>query len=171
MAGGARWLKLLISISLIVMLYGCSSSPIVETVTTDAGRVSALPAGAEPVAIEPHLPARDPDIEAAGDRIAEAITYLNTRRRDRREVALRALNQAEATISRALRSGTQAESVRTALHTTLKDLDSAEHAIQRNAPDAARQLTAINKNLDGISEKQKVEAGSQPTEAGNQTPE
>jgi hypothetical protein len=158
--GGASWFIFLLCASIIVTLTGCSSSPIVETVTTDAGRVSALPAGAQPVAIEPNLPARDPDIEAAGDRIAEAITYLNTRRRDRREVALRALNQAEATISHALRNSTQAESVRTALHSTLKDLDSAEHAIQRNAPDATRQLTTINKNLDGINEQQKPEAGS-----------
>ena len=163
-AGGGAWLTILLAVSFIAVLNGCSSSPIVETVTTDAGRVSALPAGAQPVAIEPNLPARDPDIEAAGDRIAEAITYLNTRRRDRREVALRALNQAEATISHALHNGTQAESVRTALHTTLKDLDSAEHAIQRNAPDAAKQLTAINKNLDGISEKQQPEAESQTPE-------
>jgi hypothetical protein len=161
--GAASWLKFLLCVYCLITLAGCSSSPIVETVTTDAGRASALPAGAQPVAIEPNLPARDPDIEAAGDRIAEAITYLNTRRRDRREV-LRALNQAEATISRALRSGTQAESVRTALHTALKDLDSAEHAVQRNAPDATRQLTAINKNLDGINEKQKPEAVSQEPE-------
>lgn len=121
--------------------------------TTDAGRASALPAGAQPVAIEPNLPARDPDIEAAGDRIAEAITYLNTHRKDRREVALRALNQAEATLTRSLRNGTQAESVRTALRTTLKDLDSAEHAVQRNAPDAIKQMTAINKSLDTINQQ------------------
>ncbi|MDT5060232.1 MAG: hypothetical protein QOH63_691 [Acidobacteriota bacterium] len=164
MTGGVLGLTFLLCASLMVTLSGCSTPPIVETVTTDAGRVSALPAGAQPVAIEPNLPAPDPDIEAAGDRIAEAITYLNTRRRDRREVALRALNQAEATISHALRNGTQAESVRTALHTTLKDLDSAEHAVQRNAPDATRQLTAINKNLDGISEKQNPEARTQEPE-------
>lgn len=153
MVSGTRGLAVLLCASLIFVLSGCSSAPIVETVTTDAGRASALPAGAQPVAIEPNLPARDPDIEAAGDRIAEAITYLNTHRKDRREVALRALNQAETTLSRALRNGTQAESVRTALRTTLKDLDSAEHAVQRNAPDAIKQLTAINKNLDTINQQ------------------
>jgi hypothetical protein len=150
---GPRVLEVLLCVSLIFTLSGCSSAPIVETVTTDAGRASALPAGAQPVAIEPNLPARDPDIEAAGDRIAEAITYLNTRRKDRREVALRALNQAEATLTRSLRNGTQAESVRTALRTTLKDLDSAEHAVQRNAPDAIKQMTAINKSLDTINQQ------------------
>jgi ribosomal protein S20 len=150
---GPKALEVLLCVSLIFTLSGCSSAPIVETVTTDAGRASALPAGAQPVAIEPNLPARDPDIEAAGDRIAEAITYLNTHRKDRREVALRALNQAEATLTRSLRNGTQAESVRTALRTTLKDLDSAEHAVQRNAPDAIKQMTAINKSLDTINQQ------------------
>jgi ribosomal protein S20 len=150
--GSARTLKVLLCAYFIFTLMGCSSAPIVETVTTDASRASALPAGAQPVAIEPNLPARDPDIEAAGDRIAEAITYLNTHRKDRREVALRALNQAETTITHALRNSTQAESVRSALRTTLKDLDSAEHAVQRNAPDAVKQMTAINKSLDTINQ-------------------
>lgn len=149
-----KWLLFLLCISIVFMLPACSSAPVVETVTTDASRSSALPADAQPVALEPNLPARDPDIEAAGDRIAEAITYLNTRRRDRREVALRALNQAETTLTHALRSSAHAESIRTALHSTLKDLDTAEHAVQRNAPDAIKQLTIINKNLDGMNEKQ-----------------
>lgn len=159
-----KQLKFLLCISIIFTLSACSSSPVVEVVTTDASRSSALPPDAQPVALEPKLPARDPDIEAAGDRIAEAITYLNTRRRDRREVALRALNQAEATISHALRNNTHADSIRAALHTTLKDLDSAEHAVQRNAPDAIKQLTAINKNLDGISERQNAEIRNQNPE-------
>src|ERR687884_1086998 len=133
-------------------LSACSSSPVVETVTTDAGRVAALPPGAQPIAVEPNLPERDPDIETAGDRIAEAIIYLNTHRRDRREVALRALNQAEASINHALRNGSHPDDVRTALHARLKELDLAEHAVQRNAPDAAKQLSALNKNLDDMTQ-------------------
>ena len=140
--------RLLICISVPLILYGCSSRPVVETVTTDAGRASALPAGARPFAREPDLPGRDPEMEAAGDRIAEAVTYLNSRRRDRREVALRALNQAEATLNHALKNGTHNETVTTAIHSILKDLDSAERAVQRSAPDAMRQLTAINKSVD-----------------------
>jgi signal transduction protein with GAF and PtsI domain len=120
-------------------------------VTTDAGRESALPPGAKPLAVEPDLPAPDPDIETAGDRIAEAITYLNTRRRDRREAALRALNRAETSINHALRSNSHDENVRNALHAALKDLDTAERAVQHNAPEAVRQLASINKNLDKIS--------------------
>lgn len=148
-----RALQSLLSILLVFLICGCSSHPVVETVTTDAGREGALPPNAQPRAIDTNLPARDPDIEAAGDHIAEAITYLNTRRRDRREVALRALNQAESTINHALRTGNHAEHVRTILHTTLKDLDFAEHAVQRSAPDAVKQLATINKNLDELDDQ------------------
>jgi hypothetical protein len=123
----------------------------VEIVTTDASRESALPPGAQPIAVEPDLPAPDPDIETAGDRIAEAITYLNTRRSNRRELALRALNQAETSINHALRNGTHAETVRNALHASLRELDSAEHAVQRSAPDVVKQLAVLNKHLDAIS--------------------
>jgi hypothetical protein len=120
-------------------------------VTTDASRESALPPGAEPIAVEPNLPAPDPDIEAAGDRIAEAITYLNTRRSNRRELALRALNQAETSINHFLKNGSPEDNVRNALHASLKELDAAEHAVQRNAPDAVKQLTILNKHLDAIN--------------------
>lgn len=136
---------------LLIGLSACSSAPVVEVVTTDASRESALPPGAEPIAVEPNLPAPDPDIEAAGDRIAEALTYLNTRRSNRRELALRALNQAETLINHFLKNGSPGDNVRNALHASLKELDSAEHAVQRNAPDAVKQLTVINKHLDAIN--------------------
>jgi len=136
---------------LLVTFSACSSAPVVEVVTTDASRESALPPGAQPIAVEPDLPAPDPDIETAGDRIAEAITYLNTRRSNRRELALRALNQAETSLNHALKNGSQTDNVRNALHASLKELDSAEHAVQRNAPDAAKQLSILNKHLDTIN--------------------
>jgi hypothetical protein len=132
-------------------LPACSSSPVVEIVTTDASRESALPPDAQPTAVEPDLPASDPDIETAGDRIAEAITYLNTRRTNRRELALRALNQAETSLNHALRNGSPTDNARNALHASLKELDSAEHAVQRSAPDAVKQLTILNKHLDAIN--------------------
>lgn len=132
-------------------LPACTASPVVEIVTTDANRESALPPGAQPIAVEPDLPVPDPDIETAGDRIAEAVTYLNTRRSNRRELALRALNQAETSLNRALRSGSQTDNARNALHVSLKELDSAEHAVQRSAPDAVKLLTALNKHLDTIN--------------------
>ena len=65
---------------LLVCFAACGSAPVEETVTLDADRLSALPAKAPTVAVTPQLPARDEDIEAAGDRIAEAITSLSRRR-------------------------------------------------------------------------------------------
>ena len=152
--GGALSKSLALALCLLlpaIFNIACSSAPVVEVVTTDATRESALPAGAQPIALEPDLPAPDPDIEAAGDRIAEAITYLNTRRRERREVALRALGRAETALNHALRSNSHTDDTRNALHSALKDLDVAERAVQRNAPEAIRQLTTLNKKLDGIS--------------------
>ncbi len=144
-------LALLFSLLITFGFTACTSSPVVETVTTDAGRTSALPPGEPPIINHPNLPVPDPDIETAGDRIAEAITYLNTRRRDRREAALRALNRAETSINHALHSNSHGENVRNALHAALKDLDTAERAVQHNAPEAIKQLASINKNLDKIS--------------------
>ena len=135
-------------ITLVFTLCACAPRYVEETVTTDASRSSAIPPGAEPIAIAPTLPARDADIEAAGDRIAEAITYLNSRRR---EAALRAMNQAEAAMNRALHARAGDDQARAALHATLKDLDAATRAIQRGAPDASRQLIALNKTIDNLN--------------------
>jgi hypothetical protein len=145
---GRRLLSFCFGISLVFGLSACAPRYVEETVTTDASRSSAIPPGAEPIAIAPSLPARDADIEAAGDRIAEAITYLNGRRR---EAAMRALNQAEVAVNRALHSRAGDDQARTTLHAALKDLDMAERAIQRGAPDASRQLVALNKTIDNLN--------------------
>ncbi len=144
---------LLFSIIFVVGLSSCASHPVEELVTTDANRSSALPPGAAPVALAPDLPVRDENVEAAGDRIAEAITYLKTPRRDRREQALRALNQAEASINRALRARTSEDEVQTSLRAALKDLETAERTIQRGTSAAltTRQLAALNKSLDNLN--------------------
>ncbi len=147
----------LVSALFLVLLFSasCATHPVEETVTTDASRSSALPPGAEPVAIAPDLPERDENIEAAGDRIAEAITYLNTRARDRREKALSALNQAEVVMNRALRARQRSPQVHSALRAALKDLDAAQRAIQRGTTDAAaKQLAALNKSLDNLDLQQ-----------------
>lgn len=139
--------------------------------TTDASRSSALPPGAEPVAIAPDLPERDENIEAAGDRIAEAITYLNTRQRDRRESALRALNQAEVVMNRALRARPRNNEIHTALRAALKDLDTAQRAIQHGAPEsvAVKQLTSLNKSLDNMDVRPEPEP-DQPATSQEETP-
>ncbi len=130
----------------------CASRPVEEIVTTDASRSSVLPPGAQPIAHEPDLPARDADIEIAGDRIAEAMTYLNSRRRDRRDAALHALGQAEAAINRALHARAHDDDAgRAALRGILRDLDTAERAVQHGANDAARQLATLDKTLDNLN--------------------
>jgi ribosomal protein S20 len=140
---------------LLCNLASCASHPVEQTVTTDGSRASALPPGAEPVAIAPDLPERDENIEAAGDRIAEAITYLNTRQRDRREKALNALNQAEVVMNRALRAKPRNAQIHSALRAALKDLDAAQRAIQRGTTDAAaKQLATLNKSLDNLDLRQ-----------------
>lgn len=140
---------------LVLSFSSCTTRPVEETVTTDASRSSALPPDAEPVARAPNLPERDENIEAAGDRIAEAITYLNTRGRDRREKALNALNQAEVVMNRALRARQRSPQVHSALRAALRDLDAAERSIQRGTTDAAaKQLAILNKSLDNLDLQQ-----------------
>jgi hypothetical protein len=145
---------------LLFSLSSCSSQRAVEeVVTTDASRSSQLPPGAEAVAKEPKLPARDADIEAAGDRIAEAITHLNAKRR---EAALHALNLSATALNRALRAHAHDNGITLSLRTTLKDLDAAERAVQRGATDATKQLATINRNLDGL-DLQRAEATPEET--------
>ena len=134
-------------------LAACGSSPVEETVTVDASRLSALPTQA--VAVTPQLPARDEDIEAAGDHIAEAITSLSKRRGNTSArstaAAQRALEQADAALTRALRDKPHNEPVRDALRTALRDLNAAQRTIQRAAyADAVRDLMALNKKLDTL---------------------
>jgi hypothetical protein len=133
----------------------CGSAPVEETVTLDADRLSALPAKAPTVAVTPQLPTRDEDIEAAGDRIAEAITSLSRRRGPpttrNATAALRALEQAEAALTRALHDKPHDEPVRDALRAALRDLTNAEQTIRRNDFAAAgRDLNTLNKKLDTL---------------------
>lgn len=134
-------------------LAACGSSPVEETVTVDASRLSALPTQA--VAVTPQLPARDEDIEAAGDHIAEAITSLSKRRGNMparaTAAAQRALDQADAALTRALRDKPHDEPVRDALRAALRDLSVAQRTIQRGTyADAVRDLTALNHKLDTL---------------------
>jgi hypothetical protein len=144
-----RLLSLCFSISLILSLStSCATRYAEEIVTTDASRSSAIPPGAEPIAIAPSLPTRDPDIEVAGDRIGEAITHLRARQR---EAALHALNQAEIAMNRALHARPGEDQTHIALRTALKDLEIAERAVQHSAPNASSQLVALNKTIDNLN--------------------
>jgi hypothetical protein len=148
---------------LLFSLSSCSSKKAIEeVVTTDASRSSQLPPGAEAVAKEPKLPARDADIEAAGDRIAEAITHLNAKRR---EAALHALNLSATALNRALRAHAHDNGISLSLRSTLRDLDAAERAVQRGATDATKQLATINRNLDGLDLQRAQPAQDDTSEA------
>lgn len=141
---------------LVSLLFtACGAPPVEETVTLDAGRLSALPPKAQTVASTPQLPTRDEDIEAAGDHIAEAITALSRRRGTastrNTAAALRALEQAEAALTRALHDKPHDEPVRDALRAALRELKTVEAIIQRNAyADAIRDLTTLNQGLDAL---------------------
>src|ERR671929_2036148 len=73
---------------------------VVETVTTGAREATAVPAQT-PVYFAPQLPARDAELEQAGDRIAEAEVYLKKRQGP---AALAALARARRAAARALES-------------------------------------------------------------------
>jgi hypothetical protein len=117
---------------------------VVETVTTGA---RAAPAAAStPVYFAPQLPARDAELEQAGDRIAEAEVYLKKRQG---AAALSALTRARHAAARALESRQRVGARRDALAAALRELDTVEHAIERGAyEDARRQLVALDKSLD-----------------------
>jgi hypothetical protein len=118
---------------------------VVETVTTGARAAPAADAPT-PVYSAPQLPARDAELEQAGDRIAEAEVYLKKRQG---AAALAALARARHSAARALEARQRAGARRDALAATLRELDSVERAIERGAyEDARRQLVALDKSLD-----------------------
>lgn len=134
--------------ALAASLLSCSQKRVEETVTVDASRSSSVASNAQPLAIAPQLPARDADLEQAGDKIAEAIMRLKRRQS---AAALMALAQSRAAINRALRTDGRDESGREALRSTLKGIETAERAIQRGAlTDATQQLIALNRKVDSI---------------------
>ncbi|HEX8136864.1 MAG TPA: hypothetical protein VF544_04665 [Pyrinomonadaceae bacterium] len=133
---------------LCASLLSCSQKRVEETVTVDASRSSSVASNAQPLAIAPQLPARDADLEQAGDKVAEAIMRLKKRQS---AAALTALAQSKGAINRALRTDGRDEDGREALRSTLKGIESAERAIQRGAlADATQQLIALNRKVDSI---------------------
>lgn len=142
----------------IICLPACSQKRVEEVVTVDAGRSSSVAVNAEPIAIAPQLPARDADVEQAGDRIAEAIMHLKKRQS---AAALTALGQSRAAINRALRSDARDDAGREALRSTLKGIETAERTIQHGSlADAATQLGAINRKVDAIGALPPISTGS-----------
>ena len=123
------------------------TTPVVETVTTGS-RPSVTP-GPTPVYFEPRLPARDADVEMAGDRIAEVEVYL---KKKQSAAALAALGRARHATARALEVRQHKGARGDVLLATLKELDAVQHAIERGAfDDAHRQLVALDKSLDRLN--------------------
>jgi hypothetical protein len=125
---------------------------VVETVTTglDGGNTAKL--APAPVVNTPQLPARDEDVERAGDKIAEATVYLSRRQK---AGALRALAEARAAARRAYdrRAQQQHDPSAHTLLAAIKELEQAEVAVERGAfPDARQKLLAINHQLDQVEQ-------------------
>ena len=96
----------------------------------------------------------------AGDHVAEALTRLKRRQS---AAALTALAQAESALGRALRAESRDEDEREAVRETLKGLETAERSIQRGAlTEAATQLVALNRKVDAIGTRPKVNANIRP---------
>ena len=123
-------------------------APVVETVTTGARAAQQAAATPTPVYFAPQLPARDAELEQAGDRIAEVEVYVRKRQG---AAALAALGRARRATARALeaRQRKDRDARREALAAALRGLDAVERAIERGAyEDARRQLVALDKSLD-----------------------
>jgi hypothetical protein len=142
---GAALGLLLIAAAAYLFAHVRRPAPVVETVTTGARAAQAAAAPA-PVYFAPQLPARDAELEQAGDRIAEVEVYLKKRQRD---AALAALGRARRATARALEARQRKGSHHDALAAALRELDAAEHSIERGAyDDAHRRLAALDESLD-----------------------
>jgi hypothetical protein len=115
--------------------------------------------GAKPISVQPNLPTRNPDLEAAGDKIAEAIVYLNSRRKEHREVA-HVLDQAGVLIAHAEQNSDGEH--RRKLHEINDGIASISKGMHRSTADTAKQLAVINRQIDAIQDEIGSE-GSQPT--------
>ncbi len=124
---------------------------VVETVTT--GLNGAQPSQpAEPVVKNAQLPARDEDIELAGDKIAEATVYLSHRQK---APALTAIAAARASARRAYERRSQQQHGADAhrLLAAMRELEQAESSVERGTFNDARQkLISLNRQLDQINQ-------------------
>ncbi|MER3428195.1 MAG: hypothetical protein C4334_08850 [Pyrinomonas sp.] len=140
---------LLCGLLLFALFSSCANRSIEETVTTDVGRRTAQMVNAPPIVQYPQLPERDPDVETAGDRIAEAIMRL---RRRQTANALRALARANAALVRAGRAAGRTDAERDMLNSTLRQIKTAEALINRGVTEQAiKQLSEANRNLDRLN--------------------
>lgn len=132
---------------LILLLNSCAVKPAEETVTVKPSRRSTVSAEAPKISRSP-LPVPDPDIEKAGDLIAEATLRLRQRNS---AGSLHAISLAEAELKRALDNMAQNGTTHDKLLSTLGELATVRGAIQHGMLDEAiRRLDSINKQLDSL---------------------
>jgi len=132
----------------VLLVYAATArrSAQVEIVTTPAH--TPAPTSTPFVARQPQLPPVEPEVEVAGDSIAEVEVYLRKRQS---AAALDALKRARHATAHAIESRQRRGSRVDELASTLKGLDSVERAIQRGQlDDAHRQLVALDKSLDRL---------------------
>jgi hypothetical protein len=130
------------------LLSSCTSRPSRVTVTTELGRQPVSTAEAKPLALSPRLPERDAEVEAAGDRVAAAMTHVKHRRA---AAALRSLGEAQAGARGAMSNPARGARDREVLAAAVAGMQAAERDIRRGSwAEAAAQLTAANRELDSM---------------------
>lgn len=136
----------------VVVLYARRPGPVVETLTTGIEHSQSPAVSPSPIYRNPQLPARDVDVEMAGDKIAEATVYLSRRQKS---AALRALREAHSATRRAAeaRMRERREAARNSLLLALRELEAVELAVERDSlPDARQRLITLNRRLDTIEQ-------------------
>lgn len=132
---------------LILLSTSCAPRPAEETVTVRSSRPPTVSPTVPRISTSP-LPVRDPNIEKAGDLIAEANVHLHQRQS---AAALHALSQAEAEIKGALYKTSQNGTTHDELLSIVGELETVRETIHRGMFDnAIRRLGNVNRKLDSI---------------------
>jgi hypothetical protein len=133
---------------LLALMISLRSKPVEETITVDQTRTAKVPPVSS-VVVSNGLPPADPDIEAAGDRVAEAVIYLKRRQF---EPALNALAQARAATDRAMIRRANDTRVKNQLLASDQEIDSVKELIRKGRiGTAAKELIEVNQQLESVS--------------------
>ena len=150
----SRWLTIsyyafaLCCVLALMMLMSFRSKPVEETITVDQNRTTKIPpASSAPVTSE--LPPADPDVEAAGDRVAEAVIYLKRRQS---EPALNALALAREATDRAMIRKAGDSKVQDQLLATNQEIETVKELVRKGKiGTATRELKEVNQKLESVS--------------------
>jgi len=129
---------------LVLLLTSCAPKPAEETVTVKSSSHSTVSAEAPKVSTAP-LPVRDPYLEKAGDRIAEATLHLH---QHNSTAALHSVLRAEAEIKL---DKTANRTTHEELVPMLRELETVRAAIHRGMfDDAIHRLGDLDRKLDSL---------------------